>query len=108
MIKAKLLCTSKTGIETFTVHLEPYAEAVSPACKVCGRTTHKDYCTGGDGVLEPRHDPVVMEEGDTSFFRDLPHGTIFLSVLTPEAASHFEVGKITTITFETGPEPIAK
>lgn len=101
MAKARFFCTSKTGVETFTVALEPLAEAVSPACPVCGRTTHKDFCVGGKGGadIEP-HDPVEMKEGDTTFFKDLPHGSIHLSVLTPEAAAQFEVGKITEISFK--------
>lgn len=102
MAKARFICTSKTGKETFTVSLEPVAEDVSPACTVCGRRTHKDYCVGGTGNMgdvQP-HDPVELKEGDTSFFKDLPHGQVFLSVLTPEAAAQFEEGEITELTFE--------
>lgn len=100
MAKALFLCTSKTGIETFTVNLEPHAEKVSPACPKCGRTTHENFCWGDAAPGGERHDPVEMKEGDTSFFKDLPYGTIVLSVLTPEAAAEFEVGKLTEISFK--------
>jgi len=102
MAKALFLCTSKTGIETFTVQLEPVAELVSPACPVCKKTTHEDLCRGDDpkAANAVTHDPVEMVEGDTSFFKDLPHGNIFLSPLTAEAGAQFEVGKLTEISFE--------
>lgn len=96
MASAKFLCTSKTGLETFTVNLEPVAEDVSPACPTCGNRTHKDFCLGRPN--EP-HDPVELASGDTSFFKDLPHASIFLSVLTPEAAQEFDVGEVTEVTF---------
>jgi hypothetical protein len=98
MAKAKFVCLSKTGIETFTVKLEPVAEAVSPACRLCGNRTHEDHCMGPAGGTP--HKPVELESGDTSFFKDLPHGDIFLSVLTPDAAKQFEVGEVTEISFE--------
>lgn len=98
MAQAKFRCISKTGIETFTVQLEADAEAASPACEVCGRRTHEDYCVGGvDGA--PAHAVTPMKDGDTSTFKDLPHANIFLSVLTPEAAAQFEEGKVTVVTF---------
>lgn len=65
MARARFKCISKTGIETFTVHLEP-----------------------------------VDDSGDRSFFKDLPHASIFASVLTPEAGAEFEVGKVTVIDFK--------
>lgn len=104
MAKARFLCTRKSGVETFTVALEPYAEDVTPACTTCGKTSHKDFCVGGEGTdVDPSHEPVELKEGDTSFFKDLPYGSIVLSVLTPEAAAEFEVGKLTTIEFKLTP-----
>lgn len=97
MAKAKFMCLDKTGVETFTVHLEPVAEAVSPACTVCGKTTHEDFCQGVPGALHPI---TEMKSGDTTFFKDLPNASIFLSVLTPEAAAEFVPGEVTIISFE--------
>ncbi len=101
MASAKFICKSKTGIETFSVVLEPDPEFVTPACPVCGRTSHRDYCLGGTGNPGdlPAHDQVTLDDGDTSFFKDLPHGNIFLSPLTAEAAAEFEVGRLTEISF---------
>lgn len=100
MHSAKFLCLEKTGTETFTVHLEPLVEAVSPPCGVCGKTTHEDFCQGSRFVP---HAITEMKEGDTSFFRDLPSASIFLSVLTPEAAAEFVPGEVTVVSFDRSP-----
>lgn len=71
MARAKFKCVSKTGIETFTVVLEP------------------------------------VESADRSFFRDVPHAAIHLSVLTPEGSAEFEVGEETWVEFTRAPKAVA-
>lgn len=92
MAKAKFLCTSKSGVGTITVHLEPVSV---DECPVCGKKTSADFCDG-DSV---KHDITSVPSGDRSFFKDLPHASIFLSVLTPEAGAEFEVGQETLVEF---------
>lgn len=95
MVKARFLCMSKSGEETFTVKLEPVLVDI---CPVCQKVTSLPTCTGHD----PRfpHDSTPVPNGDRSFFKDIPQGEIFLTPLTPEAGAAFEVGKITTVSFE--------
>ncbi len=94
MVSAKFLCLDKTGTETFTVHLEPVIEDV---CPVCRKVTSADHCVGFDE--RTRHDITPVPSGSREFFKDLPHASIFLSVLTPEAAAQFEPGKVTVVSF---------
>lgn len=95
MVKARFLCISKTGQETFTVQLVPLLVDICPICK---KVTSEQFCQGNP----PGESHIITEvpNGDRSFFQDIPHGDVFLSVLTKEAASQFEVGKITAATFE--------
>jgi hypothetical protein len=92
MAKAKFLCVSKTGTETHTVQLEPVDVDV---CPTCGKRTSAKFCKG-DAV---EHAITAVPDGDRSFFKDLPHANIFLSVLTPEAGAEFEVGQETLVEF---------
>ena len=98
-MKAKFKCVSKTGIETFTVNLEP----VEDGCWACGKPREEHVAE-----LEPEAPTPTTACGglsanfrakDTTFFASLPHAQIFLSVLTPEAAAQFEPGKITEVDF---------
>lgn len=93
MAKATFRCISKTGIGTITVQLEP---SIVDVCPVCSKTTSEDICAGDFGA---EHTPTSVPNGDRSFFKDLPHASIFLSVLTPEAGAAFEVGQETLVEF---------
>jgi hypothetical protein len=94
MAQAKFLCIDKTGVETFTVHLEPVVEDICPKCR---KMTSEEICIGSSDV--DKHAVTRVPNGDRSFFKDMPHASIFLSVLTPEAAAEFEVGKVTVVSF---------
>jgi len=95
MVKARFLCTHKSGEETFTVKLEPVLDDVCPFCK---KVTSEPFCVGGDGLN--KHPVTAVPDGDRSFFKDLPHGEISMSVLTPEAGAQFALGKVTVVSFE--------
>lgn len=88
-MKAKFVCTSKTGQATHTVHLEPVDDA--NMCVTCGAKGEAGTFCQKDGGL--------ISAGDRSFFKDTPHATVFMSVLTPEAGALFEEGKEVTIDF---------
>lgn len=94
MVKARFLCVHKSGIETFTVKLVPVLVDI---CPECGSHTSKDYCDGDQRSPHPR---VTVPNGDRSFFKDLPQGELFMTVLTPEAGAQFEEGKVTVASFE--------
>lgn len=94
MAKANFLCTSKTGVETLTVTLEP---SLLDVCPVCKEVTSKKFCDGSG--LGAAHDITQVPDGDRAFFKDIPHGSIFLTVLTPEAGAEFEVGEETLVEF---------
>ncbi len=109
MAKAKFVCTSKTGEETFSVVLEPFVHAMSEEDQEAHRAQvradirvaeaqgrHEDT----KGVHIPGEGTRLHAEADRKFFRDVPHGSINLSVLTKESAAEFEVGRVTEVTFK--------
>jgi len=103
-MKAKFVCVSKTGKETFTVNLEPVEN--KDHCEICNDTfkvlqtngTFEEERVGDRDLFCPK-DGGKFVSGDRSFFKDTPHASIFMAVLSPEAGALFEEGKEVTIDF---------
>ncbi len=104
MAKATFVCTQKTGVETFTVHLEPVThvlETLSPEdyLREAGVPEHAikaALVTHANTLLQG---VVLHPHADKSFFAGFPYGSIVLSALTPEAGAEFEEGQETIVEF---------
>lgn len=85
MAKARFLCTSKTGVETFSVSLEPVLHV---------KEEHEK-----EDDEKKRDGTVLHPKADKSFFQGFPYGNITLSALTPEAGAAFKEGQVTAVEF---------
>lgn len=45
-----------------------------------------------------------VDSADRSFFKDLPHASVFMSVVTPEAAAEFVEGEEVIVDFRRAPK----